>query len=444
MKPLLADQKDRYLSFFDARRARDAAWIEPLRRRAADRFAEVGFPTTRVEAWKYTDVSPLLKHEFEPSTSAGCERVDFKALEALQVPEASGATLVFIDGHLCKDLSRVSSLPDGVILADLFEAAESPSGVLVRERLSTLVPYETEPFAALNTAITEGGAFLYVPDGCVVEAPIHLIYLAGGAPMPAVSHPRTLLIAGANSSVRVVETFAPAGAKASFANAVAEIALAEGARVEHYRVQRELESAGYHVGSTDVHVGRSASYTSISMNIGGAFSRHDLRVALAAEGAECRIDGLYVLEGEQHSDSHTRIDHLVPNTSSSQIYKGVVDDAARAVFNGKVVVHEGAQKTEAHQTNKNLMLSATARVDTKPELEIFADDVICTHGATVGALEDEERFYLASRGLDEETARALLTYGFAEEIVEEVKIESVRHHLDAFILNRFQKGMKLR
>jgi Fe-S cluster assembly protein SufD len=444
MKPLLADRKEHYLAAFDARLAAERSWLAPIRRRAAERFGEMGFPSTRVEAWKYTDVSPILKREFAPSTSVGCERVGFSALEALQVPEASGATLVFIDGHLCKDLSRVAGLPEGVILGDLFTAAESDHGVLVRERLSMLVPYETEPFAALNTAMTDGGAFLYLPDGCVLETPVHLIYLAGGAPEPAVSYPRTLVIAGANSSVRLVETFAPAYDAASFANAVAEIALAEGARVEHYRVQRELEAAGYHVGSTDVHVGRAASYTSISMNIGGALSRHDLRVALAAEGAECRIDGLYVLEGEQHSDSHTRIDHLVPHTSSSQVYKGVVDDEARAVFNGKVVVHEGAQKTEAHQTNKNLMLSSTARVDTKPELEIFADDVVCTHGATVGALEDEERFYLASRGLDEETTRALLTYGFAEEIVEEVKIESVRQHLDAFILDRFQKGMKLR
>ncbi len=442
MKPLLATKRDHYLASFEtAERTGDVeAWLAPLRKQSIDAFAALGFPSTHDEAWKYTDVSPILRHEFE-RTVAGCERMRFRDLEALQVPEASGSCLVFIDGHYCPDLSAVRDLPAGVVLGDLLTVAASDEAMLVRDRFGTLAPGETEAFTALNTAMTDGGAFVYVPDGCVLETTLHVVYLSGGAARPSVAHPRTLVVAGANSQVRLVETFAAAVEEVAFTNAVAELVLAEGARVEHYRLQQE-SVAGFHVGSTDVEVGRSASYTSVAISNGSALARHDLRVRLTAEGAECRIDGLYVGDGEQHTDSHTRIDHLVPHCSSNQLYKGVLAGSSRAVFNGKVVVHEQAQKTEAHQTNKNLMLSPTARVDTKPELEIFADDVVCTHGATVGALEDEERFYLASRGLDEETARGLLTYGFAGEIVEEIRTDSVRRHLDAMLLDRFQKGTR--
>lgn len=443
MKPLLANEKDRYVAAFEAlsREQSDVeSWLAPARRRGIEAFAALGFPTTRVENWKYTDVSPILRHEFE-RTVAGCERMKFGNLEALQVPEASSSCLVFIDGHYCPDLSLVDGLPKGVVFGDLLAVARSDDGVLVRDRFGSVAPVDTEAFVALNTAMTDGGAFLYVPDGVALESVVHIVYLSGSPAAASVAHPRTLVVAGANSEARIVETFAGTIDAPAFTNAVAEIALAEGARVEHYRVQTESASA-YHVGSTDVQVSRSASYSSVAISIGAALARHDLRVRLADSGAECRIDGLYVTDGAQHADSHTRIDHLVPHTSSNQLYKGVLDGESRAVFNGKVVVHHAAQRTEAHQTNRNLMLSETARVDTKPELEIFADDVVCTHGATVGALERDEEFYLASRGLDRETARGLLTYGFAEEIVEEVKVESVRRHLDAIILERFQKGIR--
>jgi Fe-S cluster assembly protein SufD len=439
MKPLLADEKERYVAAFEDAAERGPEWLAPLRRRAIDAFAALGFPTTRDEAWKYTDVSPILRREFEP-TVAGCERMRFGALEALQVPEASGSCLVFIDGHYCAELSSVRDLPEGVVIADLFGVADGAALSRLRDTVGATTPFETEPFAALNTAMTDGGAYVYVPDGVALDATVHVVYLAGGASAPSVAHPRTVVVAGANSRLRLVETFAAAVDEPAFTNAVAEISLADGARVEHYRIQTESAEA-YHVGSTDVRVGRAAGYSSVAISIGAALARHDLRVRLEAEGAECRLDGLYLAESGQHADSHTRIDHLVPHCSSNQLYKGVLDGSARAVFNGKVVVHHAAQKTEAHQTNKNLMLSAAARVDAKPELEIFADDVICTHGATVGALEDEEMFYLASRGLDADTARGLLTYGFAEEIVERIETESVRRHLDALVLERFQKGI---
>ena len=438
MKPLVANERNRFVAAFDEIGRDGAEWLAPLRRRAIDAFAGLGFPTTRDEAWKYTDVSPIFRHAFA-RTQAGCERLRFASLEAMQVPEASGRCLVFIDGHYCSELSSLGEVPAGVVVGDLFAIATGEHGALVRERLATIAPWETESFAALNTAMTDGGAFVYVPDGLELDGPIHVIYLAGGADEPSVAHPRTLVVAGANSRLTLVETFADAVDEPAFTNAVAEVALAEGAHVDHFRIQTEGVTA-FHIGSTDVRVGRDASYTSVAIALGAALSRHDLRVRLEAEGASCRIDGLYVTDGDQHADSHTRVDHLVPRTSSNQVYKGVLDGASRGVFNGKVVVHEEAQQTAAHQTNKNLMLAPAARVDTKPELEIFADDVVCTHGATVGALEEEEMFYLASRGLDDETARGLLTFGFAEEIVEEVRIESVRRRLDAIILERFRKG----
>jgi Fe-S cluster assembly protein SufD len=249
-------------------------------------------------------------------------------------------------------------------------------------------------------------------------------------------------VSGAGSVVRVVETFASLGDGPGLTNAVAEFIVRDGAVVEHYRVQSESSRAA-HVGATDVAVGEDASYTSVAVAFGAKLARHDLRVRLAGRHAQCRIDGLYVVEGKQHCDNHTLIDHVVPECASSQLYKGVLDGSSRAVFNGKVIVRPAAQKTDAHQTNKNLLLSPDARVDTKPELEIFADDVACTHGATVGALDDEERFYLASRGLDDETARGLLTYGFAEEIVAEIKTESLRRRLDEDILARYHTGSRI-
>ncbi len=441
MKPLLANEKDRWVADFelvDHPADELESWFAPIRKRAIDAFARVGFPSTRVEEWKYTDIAPVLRTDFVRS-HAGCERLSFELLESLQAPEASGSYLVFIDGNFCRELSSIRDLPVGVVAGDIRLIAASENGTLVRERLATISPWETEPFIALNTAMTDGGAFVYVPDGCEVAGAVHVVYLSGGAAEPAAAHPRTLVVAGANSGVRIIETFASVSEGPSLTNAVAEFALAEGARVEHYRVQREGDLAN-HIGSTDVRVCRSARYSSVSIAIGSALARHDLRVQLVEQGAECQIDGLYVTSDGQHTDSHTRIDHLVPHCSSSQLYKGVLDGRSRAVFNGKVVVHHDAQKTEAHQTNRNLMLSPNARVDTKPELEIFADDVICTHGATVGALEDEERFYLASRGLDEETARGLLTYGFAREIIDEIQTESVRQHLDDVLIARFHKG----
>ncbi len=440
MKPLLADEKDRFLAAWEARRDRSAFepdWLTSLRRTAMARFDEVGFPTTRNEAWKYTDVSPILKVPFASATGS-IGKLSFAGFEGLRAPEAEGACLVFVDGVFHRELSTMPGITDCIVVTDLATAIAGHGDVLSR-RLGSLSEPVATPFGSLNLAMASGGVVIIAPPNCSYVAPIHVVYLSGGGDEPVASHPRTLVVAGESSNLTVVETFASVNGVASLTNAVAEIHVGENAKVDHIRVQREGREA-FHVGATAVEVARSGSYSSIAISIGAALARHDLTVQLADQGADCRIDGLYLTEGSQHTDSHTRIDHLVPHCTSRQLYKGVLDGESRAVFNGKVVVHHDAQKTEAHQTNRNLMLSERARVDTKPELEIFADDVVCSHGATVGALEAEEQFYLASRGLDEATARAVLTYGFAEEIVQEISVASVRRHLDEVILDRFQKG----
>jgi Fe-S cluster assembly protein SufD len=435
-----AEVKDRYVALYDpARFASEASEMRELRRRALDRFAAVGFPTTKQEAWKYTDVTKAVGREFVlPAPSS---TVLASTLQAHFLDELGTIRLVFVDGLFVKELSTPYDDIRGLRIVDLASTVGT-SFSQISEDYATLAPLEAEPFVALNTALASGGAVIYVNEGRAIEQTVQLLYVSscdGGA---VLSQPRTLVVARPGSVSRFVETFVSVGDGPGLTNAVAEFALRDGAVVEHYRFQNESIRAT-HVGSTDVVVERGASYASVSASFGAQIARHDLRVRLAGEHARCQIDGLYVIEGSQHCDNHTLIDHSVPHCASSQVYKGVLDGESRAVFNGKVIVRPNAQKTDAHQTNKNLLLSSKARVDTKPELEIFADDVACTHGATVGALDDDERFYLSSRGLDDETARGLLTYGFAEEIVAEVKVESLRRRLDEKILSRYHRGSKV-
>jgi Fe-S cluster assembly protein SufD len=433
-----AEARRHYLAEYERLKQHRAepAWLAELRDGAAARFAELGFPTTRLEDWKYTDVTRVVEGEYRAPDG---QSVEAGAAEAHYVDEAARCRLAFVDGRFSPELSTLDALPRGVVVTDL-AGAVTTDGARILERLGSLAGTAAGAFAALNTALWEAGALVEIPEGRAVEQTIHLLYLSGAGDRPVLASPRTLVVAGAGSVARIVESFASVGDGEVLTNAVAEISLGDGAVVEHYRVQNESRESAVHVGSTDVRVGRGATYTSVAVALGSRLSRHDLRVELAAEGASCSIDGLYAVDGARHCDNHTAIRHAVPHTGSTQLYKGVLSDSARAVFNGRVVVERNAQKAEAHQTNRNLLLSGGPRVDTKPELEIYTDDVVCTHGATVGALDDEERFYLASRGLDPDTARGLLTYGFAEEIIAEIKTESLRRQLDAVILDRVGGG----
>jgi Fe-S cluster assembly protein SufD len=293
----------------------------------------------------------------------------------------------------------------------------------------------------LNTAFIASGAFIFIPAGVEVESPVHLLFLSDGRDASVVSFPRVLIVAESGSKATVIESYSGVAEGAYFTNAVVEINLADGARLNHYKVQRESAEA-FHVATTQATLGSASSFNSTTITLGARLSRHDINVVLDHEGAECRVDGLYLVGESQHTDTHSLIDHRQPHCTSHQLYKGILDGKSRAVFNGKVFVREGAQQTDAKQTNRNLLLSNEARVDTKPQLEIFADDVKCAHGATVGQLEEEELFYLISRGLNPDLARNLLTYGFAEEVIEKIKVESIKAQLDEAVLNRLHAKLE--
>jgi Fe-S cluster assembly protein SufD len=422
------------------------SWLERLRENALESFERLGFPTTDLEEWKYTNVAPLVRVQFKPIfLDQESERVlDAGRLEDFVYNEAQQSRLVFVNGIYRAELSSLDALPAGVVAMDLMNALESPEHAeIVRARLARMADYHDDAFTALNTAFLSGGAFLFIPKGIRASQPVHLLFLSEGHEEGAriVSFPRVLVVAEENSEATVIESYGGAQDGVYWTNAVVEIALGDGARLEHYKVQRESVQA-FHIATTKAELGRSSSYNSTAITLGAQLSRHTIGVTFAQEGAECRVDGLYIVTTGQHADTHSLIEHSQPHCTSKQLYKGILDGKSRAVFNGKVFVHEGAQGTDAQQTNRNLLLSNEARVDTKPQLEIFADDVKCAHGATVGQLEEEELFYLISRGLHRELAQNLLTYGFAEEVIEKIKIESIKAQLDEIVMNRLHARLE--
>ncbi|HEV2914583.1 MAG TPA: Fe-S cluster assembly protein SufD [Pyrinomonadaceae bacterium] len=421
-----------------------SSWLDRLRESAIGRFEQLGFPTTSMEEWKYTNVAPIAKTIFEPAPTADAPTRDAQALEPFLYAEARATRLVFVNGFYSRELSSLDALPEGAVAMNLADAlGEGEYAEVVREQLARSADYNDNAFTALNTAFISNGAFLFIPKGVRVESPVHLLFLSDPrAEKPTVSFPRVLVVAGEGSEATVIESYAGAHDGASYlTNAVVEIVLKEGARLEYYKVQNESREA-FHIATTAAALGRNSSFDSTTITMGARLARHDIFVRLDDEGAECWVDGLYIVGEGQHADTHSLIDHRRPHCTSHQLYKGILDGKSRAVFNGKVFVREGAQKTDAMQTNRNLLLSDEARVDTKPQLEIFADDVKCAHGATVGQLEEEELFYLVSRGLHPELARNLLTYGFAEEVISKIKIESIKAQLDEAVLNRLHARLE--
>lgn len=412
----------------------DAAWLSALREKALARFDELGFPTTRNEEWKYTNVAPIIKANFKPAQRDDLNLID---AERFFLPESIQSRLIFVNGHYLPELSSVAALPEGVTACNFTKCAQH----ILRENLATIADYQSEAFTALNTAFITDGALIHIPKGKIVEAPIQLIFIST-SDEPFVSHPRTLIVAESGAMATVIESYVAVHEGIYFTNSVTEVIARQGAHIQHYRLQRESESA-FHVATTQVHQERDSNYTSYAISLGAELSRHTLNVKLSDENIESTIDGLYVVNGNQHVDNHTTIDHAFPHTNSHQLYKGILDDKARAVFNGKVFVRKGALLTDAKQLNKNLLLSKDAHVDTKPQLEIYADDVKCAHGATVGQLDEDEIFYLKSRGLSPERARALLTYGFAEDVICKIKLASLRKQLDEVVLAKLHQNLEV-
>jgi len=312
---------------------------------------------------------------------------------------------------------------------------------IAREQLARHADFVRNGFTALNTAFTNHGAFVYIPKGVAVDVPLQLLFISDPTEPNKLTSPRVLLIAEENSHATLIESYLSAHDAPYLTNAVVEVVLKDGARLEHYKVQREGAQA-FHVATTVADLGSSSSYDTTTITFGAQLSRHDIHVTMDHEGAECWVDGLYLVTAAQHTDTHSVIDHRKPHCTSHQLYKGILDGKARAVFNGKIFVRHDAQKTDAMQTNKNLLLSNEARVDTKPQLEILADDVKCAHGAAVGQIEEDELFYLETRGIHTDLARNLLTYGFAEEVIGKIKIQSIRAQLDEAVLHRLNARLE--
>jgi Fe-S cluster assembly protein SufD len=416
------------------RRAADApAWLAARREHAMARFEALGFPTTKNEDWHYTSLTRLADAAFEPMAPPS------GAVTAADVVDysfgASWPTVVFVNGRFSSTLSSLQGVPDGVRVLRLASAVlEEPT--LLERYLTRIASIEDHALTALNTAFLHDGVVVHVSAGANATVPIHVLHVTDPAGAGGVTHARTLIVIEPNAMATVLEQYVGPVGTEYFTNAVTEVSVADGATLNHHSLQREGDGA-FHVGTVDVRQGRNSHYNSFSFATGGALARSNIYTVLGGEGCGCTLNGLYMLDGTQHGDHQTRIEHVEPNCFSREIYKGILDGESHGVFNGKVYVHPAAQKTDGKQTNNTLLLSERAKIDTKPQLEIFADDVKCTHGATIGRIDELALFYMKSRGIGQETARKLLTYAFAAEVLETIELEPVRDGLEQLTLERY-------
>ena len=404
-------------AFREDRSPREPAWLSEVRRAGFERFRELGFPAPRDEAWKYTNVAPILKVPFAPAAEEGPRRT------ASPLLPKGGGELVFVNGRYAAGLSSIAAAGVGIEVASLRETlANRPE--TVEPHLARLAR-EGNTFADVNSALLEDGAFVRIPAGVVVPEPIHLLFLSEPDFGPTVSHPRNLVVAERGSQAVVVESWIGTAGALYFTNAVTEVFVGDGAVLDFYKLERESLDA-FHVATMEVLQGRDSTFHSHSITLGGALVRNDLNVRLDAPGASCTLNGLFLGSGTQHLDNHTKIDHAQPHGTSRELYKGIMSGRSRGVFNGRIIVRPDAQKTDAMQTNKNLLLSKEALVNSEPALEIFADDVKCRHGSTIGQLDETAMFYLRSRGIGEAEARNLLVYAFASDVASRIRIAPLR------------------
>jgi len=411
------------------------SWVHPLRQGAMQRFTERGFPGTDDEEWRFTSLAPLRGASFQPAAAAA---IAPETLEPFRLGEGIGHQLVFVNGRYSEEHSSLGTLPRGVLVGSLRKAIDDRRE-LVEPHLTRYTDYRENAFAALNTAFLAEGAFVLLPKDSVMEKAIHLLFLSVPDETPAVTHPRILILAEAGSQARLVEDYAGVDGNVYFTNSATEVVVGESASIDHYKLQRESHAA-FHVATLQFHLGRSASLSTHSISLGGGLTRNDVNAVLDGNGGDLALNGVYVVGGEQHVDHHTVIDHAKPHGTSRELYKGILADHARGVFNGRIIVRPDAQKTDAKQTNRNLLLSENALVNTNPQLEINADDVKCGHGATIGQLDADVLFYLRSRGLDPETARRLLTHGFISDISERIQIDAIRSELEKVLFAKLSPG----
>jgi Fe-S cluster assembly protein SufD len=425
-----------WMAVIDGRPQGAPRWLQDVRDKAAARFAALGFPTVRDEEWRFTNVSAIASGEFRVAPPPEVSAADVEALPFGHAPYR----ITVLNGRFSAALSRLADLPRGVRAGSLASAVTEHADVVGRY-YGHLADYQSRGFVALNTAMASDGAYLYVPDGTILEQAVEILYLsAGDAGSMEVIPARTLIVAGDNSQVRIIESYATLRGGIYFTNAVTEVFAGENAVIDHYKVQQEGEEA-YHVATMQTNLQRSATVSSQSFSLGGKLVRNDMNAVLDGEGAEVTLNGLYLADGERLVDNHTSIDHARAHCPSHEVYKGILGGKARAVFNGKIIVRQDAQKTDAKQTNRALLLTDGASINTKPQLEIFADDVKCTHGAAIGQLDEDALFYLRARGLTYFEARDLLIHAFAGEIIDRVQIPALKSALEAELYAQLAKDL---
>jgi Fe-S cluster assembly protein SufD len=433
------DLQETFARFIESRRgAVGPSWLAAIRAAAIERFAELGFPTQRDEEWKFTNVAPIAKAGF--ALVERDSKISADQVRRLCIPELAGPQLVFVNGRFAPRLSSIGSLPRGLRVVPMVAAFETERD-LIRPHLDGQSEKSLDAFGWLNTAFIEDGAFIRVAKGVSIEQPIHLLNVtatvAGGAPI--MTHPRNLIVADEGGEVTVIEHYVATDDGVYFTNAVTDVQVGSDAQVHHYLIEQEGAEA-FNVSTLRIQQMRDSRCDSHTVLLGGRLVRNNVHAILDGPGCDCLVNGLFVGSGSQHMDNHMRVEHAKPRCDSRQFYKGILDERASGVFAGRIIVHRDAQKTDAKQTNKNLLLSEDAHVDTKPQLEIYADDVKCTHGATIGQLDSEAIFYLRARGIADDAARSLLIHAFAGESLSRMKIEPVREYLDQILLRRLPGG----
>ena len=417
------------------------SWLFPLRKAGMARFAELGFPTLHDEDWRFTNTSPLLKLPFRPALEPGAESLSLEALARFIFNQIPSTRLVFLNGHFAPELSARPIEQDGKLVKSL-GAALGENADLLQQHLAHYAQDPSDSFSALNTAFFQDGGLIYVPAGKALEQPVHLLFVSTSDQPGMTAHPRNLIVLGANSKATVIESYVSTVESAYFTNVVTELVLESGAVLEHTKFQDESLGA-FHIAAVHAHLGRNAHLVAHSFATGARLSRNNIRTKLAAEGVECVLNGLYLTRDDQLADHHMIVEHAAPHCHSHEYYNGILDGRSKGVFHGRILVRQPAQKTDAKQTNKNLLLSDEATAYTKPQLEIYADDVKCTHGATIGQLNDESIFYLRARGIGAECARRMLIHAFAGEIIERVRHPAVREELDRLTWERLETNPRI-
>ncbi|MCP5045563.1 MAG: Fe-S cluster assembly protein SufD [bacterium] len=420
-------------------------WLTSIREEGRDRFNRMGLPHRRLEDWKYTNVSGLSGHHF--AAPAPHESAKAAAKDALEkhaewtLETVSPLRLVLVNGFYAPELSKLDPLPEGVEVGSLAEALKN-NHPQVKKHLSAYANSEKDSFVALNDAFIEDGAFLYIPKDVQLEHALHIIYITAYQPTEGAGahHPRSLMVIEENASATIIEDYIGVIESGGFYlnNPVTEIVVEEGARVGHYKLQRESKSA-FHIATIQVHQAKDSRFYANSIAFGGKLTRNNVNAEMDGSGTDCGLNGLFMIRGEQHVDNHTLIHHIHPHCHSSEVYHGILDDQSRGVFSGKIYVDSEAQKTDSQQTNRSLMLSDNARMDSKPQLEIFADDVKCTHGATVGRINEDSLYYLRSRGIQSKEARRILTVAFGQQVIDLFALEPLRDAVKSFILHRLDE-----